>query len=99
MKKNELIKSMLDNMADDNNTICLNAYSLGLSNMYDQLRIEGKWISVKDKLPIKSKMVLCFLKNCNIRMMHYMLNGKFAEPWTGGIIEVTHWMPLPDPPK
>ena len=57
------------------------------------------WISVKNDLPKESKMVLCFLENCNIRMMHYMMKGDFAEPWKGEIMKVKHWMPLPKPPK
>lgn len=57
------------------------------------------WINVNNNLPEKDKMVLCFLENCNIRMMYYMGENRFAEPWMGGQLKVKHWMELPDPPK
>jgi hypothetical protein len=36
--KKELINKLLNNMANQNNIIDLNAYSLGLSNMFDELQ-------------------------------------------------------------
>lgn len=53
------------------------------------------WISVKDRLPEKDEYVLCF---CNIgdgfqAIFHYGKERKFDGT------AVTHWMPLPEPPK
>lgn len=64
-----------------------------------------KWISVKDQLPAESEIVLVFAGNS--RFGKYFIdyiaifddeNGLpiwFDPPSTG----ITHWMPLPEPPK
>lgn len=52
------------------------------------------WISVKDKKPELMKDVLAANAQCGaIRVCYY--NGV----WHGMISEVTHWQPLPQPPK
>jgi len=38
MEKTKLVKKMLDSMAESNKRMDLNAYSLGLSNMFDELQ-------------------------------------------------------------
>ena len=60
------------------------------------------WIPVEEALPIPGERVLAydsFLKQ--VMSLYYMRNGKF-EQWLYGhcyVIEnVTHWMPLPEPP-
>jgi len=57
-----------------------------------------KWISVKDQMPEALDTVI-------VRGgIGYFYSGKWftltGEAWPGKIIqwEVTHWMPLPDPP-
>ena len=50
MNKTELIKKMLDDMAEVNNTIDLNAYALGLSNMFDEQQKQVKNIVYKPVL-------------------------------------------------
>lgn len=58
------------------------------------------WISVKDRLPeVGDYSVLCAFSNGSIepiRMEH-------VEDWAQGLrddyLTITHWMPLPDPPK
>ena len=66
-----------------------------------------KWISVEDRMPDTTNVYLIHIvhrynKNDGYRSMdvRLFLNGEF-EPWQGlpDIYEVTHWMPLPEPPK
>jgi hypothetical protein len=62
----------------------------------------GEWISVKDRLPEKKGTFLVCTKNdfyCtkNIAKARFC-NGEWHG--TGGVwSNVTHWMPLPEPPK
>lgn len=78
-----------------------------------EVKPAGQWISVKDKLPEDNGFVVClYLGQDGI---YYPTVGTYAErpygrmDWftdmdctEGGIdegIRVTHWMPLPKPPK
>lgn len=59
-----------------------------------------QWISVKDRLPDDEKDVLCYLGDAILRFttVGYLLDGE----WRGDgfpLRYVTHWMPLPEPPK
>ena len=64
----------------------------------------GEWISVKDKMPQPGRYVACIAKrNPFSRFMPMVAriekNG-WANPITEQYIsEVTHWLPLPEPPK
>ena len=59
----------------------------------------SKWISVKDRLPEKIGYYICCLDNGTIKVCKWIYgirNGMWDNPnWT----TVTHWMPLPEPPK
>ena len=85
-----------------------------LGDIADHLITNGvtvqEWISVKDKLPDQSGEVLVIVSgnpqknitlNCAYELAEY-------DPYDGWIMEmwpewedavVTHWMPLPQPPK
>ncbi len=61
-----------------------------------------EWVNIKDRLPEEGQRVLCF--NGYIYLKDYdsvFYDGE--RHWTGSrigqIAEVTHWMPLPQPPK
>ena len=64
----------------------------------------SEWISVKDKMPQPGRYVACIAKrNPFSRFMPMVAriekNG-WANPITEQYIsEVTHWMPLPEPPE
>ena len=69
----------------------------------------GEWISVKDRLPEENERVLaCYInplrKDRPPRMMvgegtsTQIVKGK-VYLWCGGWRSITHWMPLPQPPK
>lgn len=59
------------------------------------------WISIKDRLPENNILVLTYSQGGNTVDLGYY-HGKWAGGWTIGLssgVNVTHWMPLPDPPK
>lgn len=67
-----------------------------------------EWISVKDRLPEEGEYVLCVLKGFNyggkIQVCKFVPADKFKdkpyfEHFRNGFPSVTHWMPLPEPPK
>ena len=70
----------------------------------------SKWISVKDRLPtdgtdyesyILKSVIVCidgkYVQACEFEA------GKYPEPWQRFMMynneNVTHWQPLPEPPK
>ena len=67
-----------------------------------------EWISVKDRLPEEGDYALCVLKGFNyggkIQVCKFVPADKFKdkpyfEHFRNGFPSVTHWMPLPQPPK
>ena len=63
-----------------------------------------QWISVKDKLPPKNVEVLVYSTVNGVRQDHYIQtlpNGTLEFYGDRDEYEwnVTHWMPLPKPPK
>lgn len=71
----------------------------------------NQWISVEDKLPIEQGLVLCNARSTtgegNYRILGALRNGEFWFLQVDGTqlsfpclyLKVTHWMPLPEPPK
>lgn len=73
----------------------------------DGLRERNEWISVDDRLPDDGRNYLCrCIINGNTEypffmVLHYILideNPHFQHECDQGL-KVTHWMPLPEPPK
>lgn len=64
--------------------------------------VDGKWNSVKDRLPEPGVVVLVHSKlGCTYfshRLYNHVEGKPFCIEYSGGW-EVTHWMPLPEPPK
>jgi|GEM_PF-1066499 len=67
---------------------------------------EADWISVEDRLPEKWEYVLIYDAGCNSISIENMVKVKedgtpvFDSPDSfRGSDTVTHWMPLPNPPK
>lgn len=59
-----------------------------------------KWIPVSEELPdddIPSKPYLCYW-NGHTQVCRYWRTRKVFE-FNGRVMKVTHWMPLPEPPK
>jgi hypothetical protein len=77
------------------------ANSDGFKRGYEQGKIvQSEWISVKDKLPDSTPMVLAKCID-GYELAYYGNYGK--GQWTNTLgtehLNVTHWMPLPAPPK
>ena len=67
-----------------------------------------EWVSVDERLPKEGEYVLCVLKGFNyggkIQVCKFVPADKFKdkpyfEHFRNGFPSVTHWMPLPEPPK
>lgn len=63
-----------------------------------------KWISVKDRLPEIDGDYLCYVKNdvpyiSNVQVIEYVEGIGFSWEGYEPDEDVTHWMPLPEPPK
>lgn len=63
-------------------------------------RKQSEWISVEDRLPEKEQIVLCCL---GLVMNVYTYKGDNTWEDSYGYWQkdepITHWMPLPEPPK
>lgn len=60
----------------------------------------SEWISVEERLPPEDQLVLCWCDDgdnaaCEVSSHH----NSFFTDWTFELLPVTHWMPLPEPPK
>ena len=62
-----------------------------------------KWISVEDRLPEKGECVLTFEPHCidnpDKGICCSVVGSGFTDKKSNGTPWVTHWMPLPEPPK
>ena len=63
-----------------------------------------EWISVKDRLPDAGEYVVCIAKRNPFSMFMPMVARIEKNGWVNPITEqyiseVTHWMPMPHPPK
>lgn len=71
--------------------------------------MEMEWISVKDKLPPEDESVLVVVHECSeafepislVEISSYSHDFDFdlTDLPIGGVVDITHWMPLPEPPK
>ena len=75
--------------------------------MWQARAAQSEWISVEDRMPEIGAMVLLCGKYENEVIIAYCATGYFdgityREHWgadINGTAEVTHWQPLPEPPK
>ena len=56
-----------------------------------------KWISVKERLP--EIYTTCLVFNDSVEMCIYLPNGIWEGEDKNEKYRITHWMPLPEPPK
>lgn len=67
----------------------------------------SNWISVKDKLPNNRNEVIIFCVNGSVTTGKYVRESGDKYVWVtriynsyiDNILNVTHWQPLPKPPK
>ncbi|HGO4255466.1 TPA: DUF551 domain-containing protein, partial [Klebsiella pneumoniae] len=75
-----------------------------LNSVHNAATAQGKWIPVSERMPEDSGRYWCYVEEQNdLGKSHYQWNCSWngdrwwVESEGGGI--VTHWMPLPNPPK
>lgn len=102
----ETCKTCSHNEAGD----CYNKLKNDASNAIEELQAQlPKWISVEEKLPDFEGAVLCMRKS-HIRVgLSYqeILYFDYDDQWFKDMFRdffveegcITHWMPLPEPPK
>lgn len=88
---------------------------MGNADKEQQKTKEMKWINVNDSLPEEKQDVLVFERYMDVPFVGYIVGGewrvnaefyevggRYADGYIMGVIsqkDVTHWMPLPEPPK
>ena len=78
-------------------------YETGYGDGYnDGKRDAGQWISAKERLPdVMKEVIVCDKTPNGIRYVTTAFMMEDCAFWNdcGKLYEVTHWMPLPEPPK
>ena len=62
----------------------------------------GKWMPTDERLPEHGDVVLCHHKHFDCQVIcqwDKRSNAWLDDKWTYGTGCITHWMPLPEPPK
>lgn len=74
------------------NTVFTDAYDTAIAALREQE--QSKWISVKERLPEESGPVLAYETSLGVIAAYYHAD-MISSAWQS----ITHWMPLPEPPK
>lgn len=78
---------------------CVSAdYCRGWNDAVDEM---PRWISVEERLPEEKEDVAAIVRY-NENVWEYGIAFRMDGSWrmnVAGQVEVTHWMPLPEPPK
>lgn len=64
--------------------------------------LSPKWVSVDDRLPDNTKAVLVYVASTqgpSFTEIDHFVNGEFHFQALSKCNSVTHWAPLPEPPK
>lgn len=63
----------------------------------------SEWISVNDSLPAPHNYVLCYCEGAHILDIYIICSigedGEWSDVDYYDVSKVSHWMPLPEPPK
>lgn len=73
-----------------------------LETLYNAGYRKQEWISVEERLPQPQKLVLCIWERGDDRNNYGFARYQMGGVWyvsNEGMPRVTHWMPLPEPPK
>lgn len=87
------------------NNIC-DHYSFGFETCGNYIPT-NEWISVEDRLPEDDEKVLVCAYNSKLKFSTISIDkysnrikwGKFSVLYDAHLWSITHWMPLPEPPK
>ncbi len=95
--------SKIDEIAEINLQGVLEDFAEDLINGLPHLQkpVESEWISVEDRLPNVEATYLVTLKSETDTWIEtaYLFNGVFSLGGHRTTDKITHWMPLPQPPK
>ena len=74
-----------------------NGFEAGVKSVTDN-NVGSKWIPVAERLPEKLKEVITYRGECGTSIEYTYGDGAwfFDDEM---VDDVTHWMPLPEPPK
>lgn len=80
--------------------------NIELKKKIERLKAEREWISVEIELPKESGRYWCYIEEVNdLGISHYQWNCSYNvgnNRWSDQdhfFVNVTHWMPLPQPHK
>ena len=107
MTRKDAIEAIKCNWPDSRYTILREALDMAISALREQNvanKDVEKWISVKDRMPEPGVNVLarCFYHECwQMFVCHVskINTGHWYTGIAGQWVQVTHWMPLPEPPE
>lgn len=99
-------EKLVELLQDENNPVCRwfpnNMAMMQLADyLISNVVTVKEWISVNDRLPEDGDIVLCYMEFGEQRIARWY---ESENCWAGQLIDyhkeqVTHWMPLPQPPK
>ena len=102
-------EKLVELLQDENNPVCRwFPNNMAMMQLADYLISSGvtvqEWISVKDRLPDTGGYVACIAKRNPFSRFMPMVARIEKNGWVNPITEqyiseVTHWMPIPQPPK
>ena len=92
--KNKLL-GFADSVAESNGTCISDIVDFWSEYIYKEL---PHWISVEDELPEQNRWVLTY-NGSSINLLMLASNGGWYDHSVAKHRNITHWMPLPAPPK
>lgn len=85
--------SYLDGFADG-----LETAETILMREFERAETQSGWISVTDRFPESAETVLVFMDN-GVWSGFHDTESWFVHGWSKNPFKVTHWRPMPQPPK
>ncbi len=104
METIQIINSLYDKAARAHDLSYARVLNLAAKRLKE---LDQAWIPVTERLPEPETDVLTFCRGC-IDILTYRYNRRgnvcfmFRDEcgyWKETFVEITHWMPLPEPPK
>lgn len=95
MTREEAIEWFETHMPTKLMPVAKKAYEMAVFALTHQ---QGEWISVKDRLPEKKQRVIVRCRTVGTTV-GWILWREWLTDLGKGCSDVTHWMPLPEPPE